>query len=461
MAAEKILVVDDEELIRWSLTEELENEGYEIFEAADGAQALKVFADKNPDLIILDYKLPVIDGMEVLRKMKQADPDSLVIMITAHGSIDSAVTATKLGAFHYIPKPFDLRELKLIIQKAFHAGNLMFEVKRYREEIKKSYEDDKIIGDTPSMKEIKAIIHKIAMSQASTVLIQGESGTGKDLVARAIHIESPRFEEPFMEINCASLPEHLIESELFGYEKGAFTDAKATKKGLFEIAKGGTIFLDEISEMTTSIQAKLLRAIENKRFKRVGGTEDITINAQIIAATNKDLKKEVEKGRFREDLFFRLMVIPVTIPTLRDRREDIPALVSFFIERFNRDFHKNIKGISKRAQHILMQYAWPGNVRELKNIIERAIILETDDMILEEHLPSEILNYAKIPTAQADEDFKLPNNGLSLDGVERDFILQALKLTGGNQTRAAAMLGISRHTLRYRMEKYSLSNDRV
>jgi len=456
MATEKILIVDDEELILWSLKEELENEGYDTFTASDGAQALAVYGDKSPDLVILDYKLPVIDGMDVLRKIKEINPDSLIIMITAHGSIDSAVTATKLGAFHYIPKPFDLRELKLVIQKAFHTGGLLDEVKRYREEIKRTYEEEKIIGDTSTMDDIRTLIKKVASSQATTVLITGESGTGKDLVARAIHKESSRFDEPFMEINCASLPEQLIESELFGYEKGAFTDAKALKKGLFDIAKTGTIFLDEISEMTVSIQAKLLRAIENRRFKRLGGTDDITINARIIAATNKDLKREVEKSKFREDLFFRLTVIPVTIPPLRERKDDIPLLIKFFIEKFNKEFKKRIAGVSKKAESLLVQYPWPGNVRELKNILERVAILETDDMILENHLPSEIHDYSIISGRFGDMDFKLPDNGLKLDNVERNFIQQALKITGGNQTRAASMLGISRHTLRYRMEKYNL-----
>jgi two-component system, NtrC family, response regulator AtoC len=456
MPGQKILVVDDEELILWSLKEELENEGYEVYTATDGAMALKNFADKNPDLVILDYKLPIVDGMEVLRKIKETNPDILVVMITAHGSIDSAVQATKLGAFHYIPKPFDLRELKLIIQKAFQTGNLMDEVKRYREELKKSLEHDKIIGEAPAIVEIRKLINKVAASQANTILIQGESGTGKDLIARALHVESERSAEPFMEINCASLPEQLIESELFGHEKGAYTDAKTTKKGLFEIAKSGTIFLDEISEMSIATQAKLLRAIENRRYKRLGGTEDIAVNARIIAATNRDLKKEVEGGRFREDLFFRLTVIPMTIPPLRERREDIPLIIKFFIEKFNRDFHKNIKGISRKAESILMQYPWPGNVRELKNIIERIIILESEDMILEEHIPKEIQNYSKYSASLGDPDFKLPDRGLSLDDVEKNFIEQALKLTSGNQTRAAAMLGISRHTLRYRMEKYNI-----
>ena len=455
MSEEKILIVDDEELIRWSLQEELDNEGYETFVASDGAQALKLFADKLPDLTILDYKLPVVDGMEVLQKIKEVSPDHLVIMITAHGSIDSAVKATKLGAFHYIQKPFDLRELKLIIQKAFHTGSLIDEVKRYREEIKRSTEYEKLIGEAPSVVEIRKIIDKVAKSQANTILIQGESGTGKDLVARAIHRASDRYEEPFMDINCASLPEQLIESELFGYEKGAFTDAKATKKGFFEIAKAGTIFLDEISEMSISTQAKLLRAIENRSFKRLGSTDEFFINARIIAATNKDLKREVEKERFREDLYFRLMVIPVTIPPLRERKEDIPLLSKFFIDKFNNDFHKDIKGISKKAEALLMQYPWPGNVRELKNIIERVAILETDDMILESHLPSEIRNFSKygeIPNT----GFQLPNDGVDLDNVEKNFILQALKISDGNQTRAASLLGISRHTLRYRMEKYSI-----
>ena len=456
MSGEKILVVDDEELIRWSLKEELENEGYEVASAADGQQALKLFQEKSPDLTILDYKLPLIDGMEVLKRIRETNPDSLVIMITAHGSIDSAVQATKLGAFHYIPKPFDLRELKLIIQKAFHTETLMNEVKRYREEIKKSFEHEKIIGETPIISEIKKIIEKVATSQASTVLIQGESGTGKDLVARAIHMASSRFEEPFMEINCASLGENLIEIELFGHEKGAFTDAKSIKKGLFEIAKGGTIFLDEISEMSISTQAKLLKAIENKRFKRLGGTEDITINSRIIAATNKVLKKEVEKGNFREDLYFRLMVIPITIPPLRERKEDIRLLVKFFIEKFNKEFRKKIKGMSKRVESLFNQYPWPGNVRELKNVIERITILENDDMILEDYLPKEIQNYSKYSERSTDVDFKLPNNGLDLNTVEKNFIEQALKITQGNQTKAAELLGISRHTLRYRMEKFNL-----
>jgi transcriptional regulator with PAS, ATPase and Fis domain len=305
------------------------------------------------------------------------------------------------------------------------------------------------------MEVIFRMVHKIAQSDATTVLLQGESGSGKDLIARAIHYQSTRTSKPYMEVNCTSLPETLIESELFGHEKGAFTDAKAMKKGLFELADGGTVLLDEIGDMPLNTQAKLLRVIENKAFKRLGGVKDIVVNIRIIAATNKDLREASAKGAFREDLYYRLKVFPIFLPSLLDRKEDIPLLVQYFIQQFNREFKKNVKGVSPETLKMMMDYHWPGNVRELKNVIERAIILESEEMILPEHLPPEIISPEE--SLHGDEDaIKLPKKGVSLNDVEKDLIKQALETARGNQVRAAKLLGLSRDTLRYRMKKYGL-----
>jgi DNA-binding NtrC family response regulator len=380
-------------------------------------------------------------------------------MITAYGDIQTAVKTIKLGAYDFVEKPFNMDKLNILLQKACETISLRNEVKQFRSELSRTYGFDNIIGHSEPMNKVFELIKKIALSDASTVIIQGESGTGKDLVAKVIHYQSARADRPFMEINCTALPETLIESELFGFEKGAFTDAKSMKKGLFELADGGSIFLDEIGDMKLSTQAKLLKVIENKIFKRIGGVKDISVNVRIIAATNKDLWQEVKRGNFREDLFYRLKVIPIYLPPLRERPDDIPLLTKHFINNFNRDFKKDVKGISKETEKCYIQYHWPGNVRELKNVIERAMILEDEEYILPEHLPMELISTESVTRNNAKNlKIKIPLGGVDIEEVEKELIEQALEMTKGNQTRAAKLLNLTRDALRYRMQKFNLTN---
>lgn len=451
--AERVLVCDDEELIRWSLREHLTQSGYEVDTAEDGAACLDLYSRTSPDAIILDLKMPKVDGLTTLRNIRETDSETPVIVITAHGAVESAVEATKLGANAYLSKPFDLREVSLQLERALEASRLQREV-RYLRGQRHGYE--RIVGDSPAMRRVFETLERLEKVDAPTVLVQGESGTGKDLVAQAIHARGPRREMPYMEIDCASLPEQLIESELFGHEKGSFTDARATKRGLFEVAKGGVIFLDEIGEMSPGTQAKLLRALENRRFKRVGGVVDLPLDAAVIAATNRNLRDEVKAGKFREDLYFRLNVIPIEIPPLRQRSSDIPLILDVLLERFNKELGRNVEGIAEDALKSLERYSWPGNVRELKNMIERIVILYADaDIVRLEHLPPELRGNA-LNGARAGCPFELPEEGVDLEAVERGLLSQALERTGGNQSQAARLLGISRYALRYRMEKYGL-----
>lgn len=445
-----LLVCDDEELIRWSLNEHLSGQGFEVVEAEDGVDCLEKVSAHAPDLILTDLKMPRMEGMEVLRRLREEGKDVPVIVLTAHGAVDSAVQATKLGAQAYLSKPFDLREVTLAVEKALEQYRLEHEV-RYLRSSRAGY--GRIIGESPAMQRLFHTLRRLEQVQAPTVLVNGESGVGKDVIAHAIHERGPRSSGPMMEVDCASLPEQLIESELFGHEKGAFTDARSTKRGLFEVARGGTIFLDEIGEMTAATQAKLLRALENRTFRRVGGTTNLSMEAGIIAATNRDLAQEVKAGNFREDLYFRLNVIRIEVPPLRERREDVPLLIDHFVERFNRDFRKQVQGVSAEALQLLGGYTWPGNVRELKNVIERIVILEADDLIRVDHLPSAI-RYGR----QADRSvpFLLPEEGVNLDELERSLLQQAMDRTEGNQSAAARLLGISRYALRYRLEKHKL-----
>jgi len=447
-----ILVCDDEELIRWSLGQHLEAEGHRVLTAEDGAQALEIALSEAPDLMISDLKMPRMDGMSLLRRLRRAECDVPVIVITAHGDISSAMEATRLGARAYVHKPFDLEEIGLAASKVLEAHRLEQEVAYLRSRRQPAY--GRILGRSAAMTRLFETLRRLEDVQAPTVLLMGESGTGKDLIAQAIHQQGPRSKGPFMEVDCTSLPEQLIESELFGHERGSFTDARNTKRGMFEIARGGTIFLDEIGEMASATQAKLLRALENRRFKRVGGVSPITLDAGVIAATNRDLNEEVREGRFREDLFFRLNVIRIDVPPLRERREDIPDLVGHFINRYNGEFRREVGGISEAALALLRSYHWPGNVRELRNVIERIVILESADVIEESHLPAEI-RFGRGPRGDR-VPFVLPENGIDLEAVERSLIAQALERTGGNQSAAAKMLGLSRYTLRYRMEKHGL-----
>lgn len=457
MQKTRILVVDDEKLVCRSLQKSLSKEGYTVVTAENGTNGLKLFREEQPDITLLDIHLPDVSGITVLEGIKEINRDALVIMITAYGNTQTAVKTIKLGAYDFVEKPFNIDKLKILIKKALETITLRKEVMQFRSELSARYGFDSIIGQSEDTKKILKLIKKVAESDATTIFLQGESGTGKDLVARVIHYQSRRANMPFMEINCTALPETLIESELFGYEKGAFTDAKTTKKGLFELADGGTVYLDEIGDMKLSTQVKLLKVIEDKMFKRIGGTKDITVNVRIIAATNKDPADEVKRGNFREDLYYRLKVIPIVVSPLREKKDDILLLAKYFINEFNREFRKNFKGISKEAEKYFLNYPWPGNVRELKNVIERTMILENEDYILPEHLPVELMADKGVvsPLVKALE-IKIPASGIAIEKVERDLIKHALEMTNGNQTKAARMLNLTRDTLRYRMQKYGL-----
>jgi two-component system response regulator AtoC len=452
----KILIIDDESFLTKSLGRHLDKEGYEVFTAATGEEGFGVFKSDSPDIVLLDLNMPGMGGIDTLKELRKLNSDAIVIIITAHGDIETAVSAIKLGAYDFVEKPFELDRITVVINKALETVHLKREVHYLREEKYDTYSFNNIVGVSSGMKESINLAKKVAASDANTILIQGESGTGKSLMARAIHYNSPRASEPFVEVTCTAIPEALIESELFGHERGAFTDAKAAKKGLFEFAGGGTIYLDEIGDIKMSTQAKLLRALEEKTFKRVGGLKDIKVNVRIIATTNKqDLENAVREGLFRADLYYRLKVLPIYILPLRERKEDIIPLAMHHVEKFNKEFKKNVSGISPEAQKLLLNYSWYGNARELRNVIERIFILENTDIIHSEHLPPEVLSYTS-DTSPDNGSFNLPANGLSLKDVERDLILQALDKVEGNQTKASKLLGISRDALRYKMQKFGL-----
>jgi DNA-binding NtrC family response regulator len=443
-----LLIVDDESLLRWSLRERLAREGYTIVEAGTAGEALQQAAN-GVDLVLLDFKLPDGDGLSVLRRIKDTSPDTLVILMTAYSTIENAVEAMKLGAYHYVNKPFNLDEVAMLVEKALETSELRREVRTLRSSQEKEFGFDAIIGDSPAMRQVKALLARVAGSPASTVLLTGETGTGKDLAAKAIHYSSGRASRGFVNITCSALPEQLLESELFGHERGAFTDARQQKRGLFETADGGTVFLDEIGEMTPALQAKLLRFLEEKTFKRVGGLADLRVDVRVIAATNRNLEDEVKAGRFREDLFYRLQVMPIALPPVRERRGDVSRLAGYFVDRFNREFRKRVRGLSPAALDVLEQYGWPGNVRELRNAIERAMLLVEGDWLEPEH-------FTTLTRTVAATQFRLPAEGVNLDEVERQLLMQALERANGNQTQAAQLLGINRDQVRYRIEKFGL-----
>ncbi len=455
----KILIVEDEKLIRWSLRERLEEEGYEISEAASGLEALVKLKDGEYDLVLLDYKLPEKDGLELLKDITRDFPDTLVIMMTAYSTVDSAVEAMKLGAYDYINKPFNMDEMVLTIEKALETTSLKREIKTLRKQQQEKFGSKQIVGSTPEMIRVFQMIDKVSQSDATTVLLEGESGTGKDLMAKIIHYKSQRTVKPFMTITCSALPENLLESELFGHEKGAFTDAKTQKIGLFELADGGTVFMDEIGDLPLSLQGKLLRFMEEKAFKRVGGIRDYVVDVRIIAATNKSLEAEVNAKKFRSDLYYRLKVIPITMPPLRERKEDIPQLAKLFIDGFNKQLKKNVRSISAEAREILMNYGWPGNIRELRNIIERAILLGIGEEITAEDLPAEMREGRTegAKTGQGAATYiNLTSEGIDFSKLEKELVEQALKLVGGNQTKAAKLLCMNRDQIRYRIDKFGI-----
>jgi len=460
MSKETILVVDDERLVRWSLQQKLEQWGYHVSLAEDGATALGRVQLDNPDLITLDVKLPDMTGIEVLSELRKRNILVPVIVITAFGVVDDAVRSLKLGAYDFIEKPINFEKLENSLRNAFETRRLRSEVAHTHEIQRSESSVEHIIGVSNHTREVVELIKKIAASEASTILIQGESGTGKDLVAHAIHFESSRRDRPFYAINCAAIPENLMESELFGHEKGAFTDARSQKRGMFEMADGGTIFLDEISEMNLGMQAKLLRVLEGQSFRRVGGVKNITVDVRVIVASNRNLEEGVRSSRFRQDLYFRLAIIPVTLLPLRDHKDDIPPLLDHFMRHYNQKFHKNIQSLTKEAQDLLMNYDWPGNIRELRNAIERVMILAEGNRVTAKYLPIRISEggIMPVPMSEGSEDgsIRLPAGGISLYEVERELIRQALSQARGNKTTASKLLHITRDTLRYKVKKYNL-----
>ena len=447
----KILIVEDEKSMREVLGILLEGEGYDVTLAAGGIDGISLLNKDIFDMVITDIKMPKVNGFEILKKVREISPDTLVIMITAFGTTESAIEAMQLGAYDYIHKPFKIDEIRLVVKKALEKRRLREEVSILREKIKTTYEFGNIFWKNPKMQELLGIIPRIAQSN-SNVIITGESGTGKELVATAVHNLSPRKEKKFIDINCAAFPEGLLESELFGHMKGAITDAAYNKQGLFEIADSGSVFLDEICEMSINLQAKLLRVLENSTFRRVGGTADIKVDVRIISATNKDIKEEISAGRFREDLYYRLNVVPLHIPPLRERKEDIPMLVEHFLKKFSFAERK----VSPQVMKLFMEYPWKGNVRELENVIERIALLTDKDEIAVEDVPHEILAFSE----GAEYKLDITKDGVDLDGIieglEKKYLLSALKITNGNKTEAAMLLNLSFRSLRHRLSKYGI-----
>jgi len=447
----RTLIIEDEQLIRWSLRQKFDERGFETHEAETGAAALEAVGDDTYDLIMLDYKLPDMTGLEILANVRESDADVVVIMMTAYSTIESAVEAMKLGAYDYITKPFAMNQLLRTVDKALETTKLRREVRELRRHLAHEYGVGRIVGQDPCMLKLFETINRVASSGASTVFLRGESGTGKDLVARVIHYNSNRAPRPFMNIACTAISESLLESELFGHEKGAFTDAKSHKKGLFELADGGSIFLDEVGDMPPGLQAKILRFLEERTFRHVGGTNELSVDVRIIAATNRDLEQAIREGQFRSDLMYRLDVVTLDLPPLRDRGEDIVLLARHFASTFAREFRKPISSLDEQALDKLRGYPWPGNVRELRNVMERAVLLSTGQT-----LRSDDLVIGRPNRRAGQGEFTLPTGGLNLRDLEDDLVRQALARADNNQTRAARLLGLSRDALRYRLDKLGL-----
>ncbi|HXT68748.1 MAG TPA: sigma-54 dependent transcriptional regulator [Vicinamibacterales bacterium] len=455
MSGRCVLIVDDERLVRWSLAQRLRADGLDVLEAETAADAVAQ-ADKSPDVVILDYQLPDGDGLSILKRLHQTDPDLPVIMLTAHKDAETIVAAMKAGALDYVTKPFEVSDVATRVARALELTNSQRELRRIKEDLAKPFSFDSVVGDSAVMKKAKTLALKVAHSPSSTVLITGESGTGKDLLAKVIHYASSRAHRPFLNITCSALPETLLESELFGHERGAFTDARQQKRGLFEQADQGSAFLDEIGETTPTLQAKLLRFLEEKAFRRLAGTSDIKVDVRVIAATNLNLEERVREGRFREDLYYRLNVFRLEMPPLRDRGDDVVLLARRFVRNFAAEFRRPAQTLSPAAEKALVGYSWPGNVRELRNLVERAVILADGDTL--EPGDFESLHSLNRDLQQSGSgEIQLPTGGLNLEDVERRLVTLALERTKGNQTKAAALLGLHRDQIRYRMEKFGLA----
>jgi two-component system, NtrC family, response regulator AtoC len=472
MPAPKVMIVDDERLIRWSLRQKCEDWAYQVMEADTGTSALKLAQNECPDLVLLDVRLPDISGIQVLEELKRTGDARAVIMITADPQLDDIKTALKLGAYDFVGKPLDFDELHVAMKNALETTNLRSEVQALRSEVHRRNGYQNVVAVSSKMIELMNFVQKVAASSATTVLIQGESGTGKDLIAKAIHYESTRQAKPFVAINCSAIPETLMEAELFGHERGAFTDAKQMKKGLFETADGGSLFLDEIGELSPLLQAKLLRVLEDQVIRRVGGTRDTQVDVRVIAASNRDLEKAVREGQFRQDLYYRLAIIAIFISPLRERKEDILPLVEFFIEHYNRRFKKSVRGVTDETRRLLVSHNWPGNIRELRNAIERAMILEDEPLLRPVYLPFSVGQSGgptaferttspsdsgtTLPDGRSLPRLYIPQGGTSLEEVEHTMVELAMRQANGNQTHAAKLLDISRDALRYKLKKFGL-----
>jgi DNA-binding NtrC family response regulator len=465
MSKASILIIDDDETIRYFLPRDLEAEGFQVLTAENGQSGLKALERESVDLVLLDIRLPDRNGIEVLERIREQWPDQIVVMLTGEPDHESAVRAMRLGARDYLTKGKPIREeLLLVLERELSAQRLGREVQHHRRERSQKFSREFVQGESPSMRRVYSVVEQVAASESTSVLIEGESGTGKELIAHRIHDLSARHDKPMLEVNCAAIPRELLESELFGHEKGAFTDARQQKQGLLELANGGTLFLDEVGEMSLTIQVKLLRVLERMTFKRVGGTKDITVSVRVISATNQNLETMVREQRFREDLYYRLKVVPIHVPPLRERREDILPLAKHFLDQFNRSFGKDFRAIDPEAERILLTYPWPGNIRELRNLFERIVLLNQGDRILAAHLNAAIAGPPARGETRLDvlrdviESGQFPDGGIDLESVlgdvEREIIQRAFDWTRGNQSRTATVLQMKRDKLRYRMKLY-------
>ncbi|MBN2134176.1 MAG: sigma-54-dependent Fis family transcriptional regulator [Acidobacteria bacterium] len=450
----KILLIEDNKDLSESLREFIEKLGYEPTTALTGQSGLNLLLTNQFQLALLDLNLPDLTGLEILEKIQDKDISTPIIIMTGFHSVESAVKAMKLGAEDYLKKPLNALELKLIIEKILEKSNMEREISLLQSKLGLEEQSDKFIGYSDAMKEVLRIVDKVAKNDQTTILLTGESGTGKTVIARIIHDNSPRKKNPFINVTCSAISEQLLESELMGHKKGAFTDAVSDKRGLLELADTGTIFLDEIGDMSMNLQAKILRVLEDKTFRRVGGLHDITVDTRIIAATNRNLEELVKTNDFREDLYYRLNVIQIKIPPLREREEDIPLLVQYFLDKFNKDLSRKIKKITPAAMQMLKDYHWPGNLRELRNVIERTVLLANNDIIGADDLPTSIQNKERNPIST--KDFMLPDAGIDLHEFEKNILLQALDKAGGNVSRAARYLSIGRDKMRYRLKKFGI-----